>query len=56
MAQYPLGQIVIRRIVESVCAEFDALSFFPETTRDDWARHRTWMEPRAWIQPPETSS
>jgi glyoxylase-like metal-dependent hydrolase (beta-lactamase superfamily II) len=47
MAQYPLGQIVIRRIVESVCAEFDALSFFPETTRDDWARHRTWMEPRA---------
>lgn len=47
MAQYPLGQIVIRRIVESICAEFDPLGFFPETTREDWARHKTWMEPRA---------
>lgn len=41
--QYRLGQIVIQRIVESICAEFDALSFFPGTTPDDWARHRTWM-------------
>jgi glyoxylase-like metal-dependent hydrolase (beta-lactamase superfamily II) len=47
MTQYPLGQIVIQRIVESVCTAFDPLSFFPETTPDDWARHRTWMEPRA---------
>ncbi len=47
MTQYALGQIVIRRIVESICAEFDALSFFPRTTPDDWARHRTWMEPWA---------
>src|SRR5215510_2959979 len=47
MAQYLLGQIVIRRIVESICAEFDPLSFFPGTTADDWARHRAWMEPRA---------
>src|SRR5262245_41557530 len=47
MQQHPLGQIVIQRIVESICTAFDPLSFFPETTPDDWARHRTWMEPRA---------
>jgi len=41
--RYRLGQIVIQRIVESICAEFDPLSFFPGTTPDDWARHRTWM-------------
>src|SRR5215813_443906 len=47
MQQHPLGQIVIQRIVESICTAFEPLSFFPETTPDDWARHRTWMEPRA---------
>ena len=47
MTQHALGQIVIRRIVESICVEFDALGFFPQTTREDWARHRTWMEPWA---------
>jgi glyoxylase-like metal-dependent hydrolase (beta-lactamase superfamily II) len=47
MRQFQLGQIVIERIVESVCTGFDPLSFFPETTPQDWARHRTWMEPRA---------
>jgi glyoxylase-like metal-dependent hydrolase (beta-lactamase superfamily II) len=47
MTQHAIGQIVIRRIVESICTGFDALSFFPETTREDWARHRTWMEPWA---------
>ena len=47
MTQHVFGQIVIRRIVESICVEFDALSFFPQTTQDDWVRHRTWMEPWA---------
>ena len=47
MRQFRLGQIVVERIVESVCTGFDPLSFFPETTAEDWARHRTWMEPRA---------
>ena len=47
MRQHPLGQIVIQRIVESICTAFEPLSFFPETTPDDWARHRTWLEPRA---------
>ncbi len=47
MLQYPLGEIVIQRIVESICTGFDPLSFFPGSTLDDWARHRTWMEPRA---------
>jgi glyoxylase-like metal-dependent hydrolase (beta-lactamase superfamily II) len=41
------GNIVVQRIVESICTGFDPLSFFPETTGDDWTRHRTWMEPRA---------
>jgi hypothetical protein len=31
MMQYALGQIVIRRIVESICTEFAPLSFFPVT-------------------------
>lgn len=47
MTQHALGEIRIDRIVESICTEFDPLSFFPETTSDDWARHRNWMEPRA---------
>jgi glyoxylase-like metal-dependent hydrolase (beta-lactamase superfamily II) len=47
MPQHPIGQIVIQRIVESICTAFEPLSFFPETTPHDWARHRTWMEPRA---------
>ena len=40
---YRVGQITIQSIVESICAEFHPLSFFPGTTADDWARHRTWM-------------
>jgi glyoxylase-like metal-dependent hydrolase (beta-lactamase superfamily II) len=47
MTTHALGQISIQRIVESICVEFDAASFFPETTPDDWARHRPWMEPWA---------
>ena len=47
MPQYPLGGIVVQRIVESICTGFEPLEFFPETTREDWARHRSWMEPRA---------
>jgi hypothetical protein len=47
MPQHPFGQIVIQRIVESICTAFDPLSFFPGTTPDDWTRHRSWMEPRA---------
>jgi glyoxylase-like metal-dependent hydrolase (beta-lactamase superfamily II) len=47
MRQYPLGQIVVQRVVESVCRDFHPLSFFPETTAEDWARHKTWMEPSA---------
>lgn len=30
--RYLLGQIAIERIVESICTEFDPLSFFPGTT------------------------
>jgi len=47
MRQHSLGRIVIQRIVESVCTDFEPLRFFPETTSEDWVRHKTWMEPRA---------
>jgi len=47
MRAFPVGQIVVQRVVESVCKDFDPLSFFPETTSEDWARHKTWMEPSA---------
>ena len=47
MQQYPLGEIVIQRVVESVCKDFAPLGFFPETTPEDWAQHRKWMEPHA---------
>jgi glyoxylase-like metal-dependent hydrolase (beta-lactamase superfamily II) len=47
MQQYRLGEIGIQRIVESVCKDFDPLGFFPETTAEDWAQHRKWMEPHA---------
>src|SRR5262249_31548512 len=47
MQAYSLGQIVIQRVVESVCKDFDPLRFFPETTAADWAQHKKWMEPHA---------
>jgi glyoxylase-like metal-dependent hydrolase (beta-lactamase superfamily II) len=47
MRQHPLGQIVIQRVVESVCKDFDPLRFFPETTAEHWAPHKTWMQPSA---------
>ena len=47
MLQHRLGDIVIERIVESICTGFDPLSFFPESTPEDWAQHREWMEPHA---------
>lgn len=47
MQQRQLGEIGIQRIVESICADFEPLSFFPETTPEDWAQHKVWMEPRA---------
>lgn len=47
MAQRRLGELRIERIVESICADFEPLSFFPETTPADWEHHTTWMKPRA---------
>ncbi|HXR59157.1 MAG TPA: MBL fold metallo-hydrolase [Burkholderiales bacterium] len=42
-----IGRIDIHRVVESICRDFDPRGFFPETTAEDWARHKRWMEPRA---------
>ena len=50
MPKRPIGQITVESILEFTSADFDPLTFFPETTPDDWARHRPWMEPTA-IEP-----
>lgn len=42
-----LGHIEVHRVVESICKDFDPYDFFPETTEEDWARHKGWLEPRA---------
>jgi glyoxylase-like metal-dependent hydrolase (beta-lactamase superfamily II) len=47
LSELTLGQIRLQRIVESVCTGFPAKGFFPETTEEDWKRHRPWMVPRA---------
>ncbi len=47
MPKRPLGQITVESILEFSSADFDPLAFFPETTPEDWGRHRSWMEPSA---------
>jgi glyoxylase-like metal-dependent hydrolase (beta-lactamase superfamily II) len=47
MTRYEFGRLRIDRIVESICTDFAAQSFFPEVSEDEWARHRGWMVPRA---------
>ena len=49
MTQRQLGEILIHRIVESEGPDpyFDPPVFFPETTPEDWARHKAWLEPSA---------
>jgi glyoxylase-like metal-dependent hydrolase (beta-lactamase superfamily II) len=49
MTQRQLGEILINRIVDSVGPDpfFDPLVFFPETTPEDWERHKAWLEPSA---------
>ena len=43
------GYLLAHLIVESICADFDALRFFPETTSDDWAQHSHWLAPSAYL-------
>lgn len=47
MPKRPIGQITVESILEFSSADFDPLTFFPETTPEDWDRHRSWMEPSA---------
>lgn len=47
MLQQQLGEMVIHRIVEFESTDFEPLSFFPETTPDDWVEHKAWMQPHA---------
>ena len=49
MLRRKLGAITIDRIIESEWADpfYDPIGFFPETTPEQWERHRAWMQPRA---------
>jgi glyoxylase-like metal-dependent hydrolase (beta-lactamase superfamily II) len=47
MLKQDLGDMVIHRIVEYQSSEFEPLRFFPETTPEDWAYHKAWMQPHA---------
>ena len=46
MSKRCLGDLQIMRAVEMVMP-FDRRSFFPDTTEEDWAPHRHWLEPDA---------
>lgn len=54
MTQYQVGDIIVHRIVESICSDFVALKFFPETTPEQWQQHSTWMAPWAYL--PDTGN
>lgn len=54
MTSYQIGDIVVHRIVESICADFVALKFFPETTSADWEHHNNWLAPWAYL--PDTGN
>ena len=54
MKHYNVGDIVIHRIVESICADFEALRFFPSSTPQDWAEHSKWLAPWAYL--PDTGN
>ncbi len=41
-----IGQIEIHRVLEMVMP-FDRRAFFPHTSDEDWAPHRSWLEPDA---------
>ena len=42
----PIGALTIARAVEMIMP-FDPAVFFPETTPEDWAPHKSWLEPDA---------
>jgi len=48
------GDITVHRIVESICTDFVAMKFFPETTPEDWEQHGKWMAPWAYL--PDTGN
>jgi glyoxylase-like metal-dependent hydrolase (beta-lactamase superfamily II) len=46
MLHQRLGTIDIHRVLESEFPDFDALGFFPGTTREQWAPHEEWLAPK----------
>jgi glyoxylase-like metal-dependent hydrolase (beta-lactamase superfamily II) len=54
MTKHSIGDIIIHRVVESICADFVAMQFFPETTPEDWAHHGKWLAP--WGYLPDTGN
>jgi glyoxylase-like metal-dependent hydrolase (beta-lactamase superfamily II) len=47
MLRHTIGDISIDRIVESENADIDPTFFFPETSAEDWAPHKSWLKPLA---------
>lgn len=56
MQELQFGQTRIHRIVESVCADFEPLSFFPETTPDHWEPHLGWMQSQPQAMDPASGN
>jgi glyoxylase-like metal-dependent hydrolase (beta-lactamase superfamily II) len=47
MLKKQLGDIVIHRILESESPDFDPYAFFPQTPKEAWAPHLSWLQPKA---------
>ncbi len=45
MLDCTVGEVRVRRILESEAPNFDPLVFFPGTTARDWAPYRQWLNP-----------
>ena len=45
MLQRHLGDVTVRRIVESDEPNFDPLAFFPQTQPGDWDPYKRWLQP-----------
>lgn len=54
MLHRQLGGMQIDRIIESESPDFDPLAFFPDTTPEDWAPYKPWLEP--WCLDPKSGN
>jgi len=45
MLQRQLGHMLVNRIIEWDEPNFDPMTFFPQTTPEDWEPHQAWLDP-----------